>query len=690
MAVGWEMSTHRRRVLRTKGYAGVVAAVLAIGFVPAVADPASAAPASAPASATASATQSRDLRIGSVVLKPCSVVAHAFCGHIDRPWDPTGRIAGTLSVGFAFVPARDAALPVLGTVVPHEGGPGYSTTDSGSSYASMYGPLLARRNLLLVDQRGTGLSAPIVCPRLDVLTGPYDVAAAACARKLGDHANLYGTALSADDLAAVIRALGLGRVDVYGDSYGTFFSQVFAGRHPDLLRSVVLDSAYPTYGETAWYPTQTAAMLQSIDLACSRTPACASRGTVSAELIRVLAQVRKDPYRGTAPDAAGVSHSVTVDAPALVSVVFGATYGPYWYRELGAALRAALAGDRKPLLRLVAEAVFGGGGGVDDISYSEGADAAVSCHDYPQLYDMTATPAVRAKEFAASVRREQQTDPAVYAPFTIAEYIASDWEEVNWCLTWPVAPSWEPAGPPVPPGGHYAGVPVLVLSGELDSITTPAEGAIVVSQFPDARQVIVANSFHVTADGDTDNCAVRILRAFVTSPASGLTGSVLACAAEVPPLRAVGFYARSFTSTVPAVPGPGSTVSAAALRAAATAALTAADVLDRWPNNYTGSGAGLYGGTWSYSGDAVTTFVLKDVRLVRDLEVSGTISWGRYSHALVAHLRLRQVDASGRPVAGSAVDGSVDGAWDTRASGAMATLTGVLGGKVLRATMLAP
>jgi pimeloyl-ACP methyl ester carboxylesterase len=46
------------------------------------------------------------------------------------------------------------------------------------------------------------------------------------------------------------------RAHLYGDSYGTFFSQVFAGRHPELLRTLVLDAAYPTFGEDAWYDTQ--------------------------------------------------------------------------------------------------------------------------------------------------------------------------------------------------------------------------------------------------------------------------------------------------------------------------------------------------------------------------------------------------------------------------------------------------
>jgi pimeloyl-ACP methyl ester carboxylesterase len=57
--------------------------------------------------------------------------------------------------------------------------------------------------------------------------------------------DLFATAYAVRDLAAVIRALRLGRVDLYGDSYGTFFVQSLISRHQDLLHSVVLDSAYP-------------------------------------------------------------------------------------------------------------------------------------------------------------------------------------------------------------------------------------------------------------------------------------------------------------------------------------------------------------------------------------------------------------------------------------------------------------
>jgi pimeloyl-ACP methyl ester carboxylesterase len=429
----------------------VAVGALALGLLPQVAlDTAAARPRPVTPAPTSTGTATSrahaagtTVRVGSLDLTPCDVTDGALCGTLARRWDPTGAVPGTLDVGFAFVPASDTSHTALGTVVPHEGGPGYSTTGSADSYAAMYGSLLTRRNLLLVDQRGTGLTAAIDCPELQDLVGPYARAAARCARRLAPRAHLYGTALSADDLAAVVTALGLGRVDVYGDSYGTFFTQVYASRHPKQVRSLVLDSAYPTYGETAWYPTQDAAMRGSFDLVCRRTPTCARFGVrTSARIASLVQRVRRHPIVGRAYAGDGRVHRLVLDAPTLVSLAFNATYGPVTYRELDAAIRALFSRrDARPLLRLVGELEFPGGGTSAAADYSEGADAAVACMDYPQLYAMTASTAVRRTQLTAAVKTQLTRNAAVYAPFTINEYMRSTWSELDWCLTWPTAPS---------------------------------------------------------------------------------------------------------------------------------------------------------------------------------------------------------------------------------------------------------
>jgi pimeloyl-ACP methyl ester carboxylesterase len=619
------------------------------------------------------------VQLGGMTLHPCAVTARALCGTVERLWEPADPSAGEVRVGFAFVPARDTSRPALGTVVPHEGGPGYSTTGTGESYAQMYGPLLGRRNLLLVDQRGTGLSKPVSCPALQDLTIAYRVAAGRCGRALGARADDYTTARSADDLAAVVRRLGLGPVDVYGDSYGTFFAQVFTGRHPRLVRSLVLDSAYPTYGESAWYPTQGPAMRRAFDLVCRRSAPCREAGRPFVPTLRrVLRIVRTRPWTGVSHDADGVRARVSVDGPTLVAVAFGATYTPAFYREMTAALRSGLQGDRAPLLRLVAEALGGGTDAGDPVDYSEGLDAAVACHDYPQLYDMTAPPgAVRERQYANALDERTRRHPGTYGPFTVREYAASDWQELDWCTRWPVAPRSNPAAPPRPRGGHYPRLPVLVLSGELDSITTAAEGRLVARQFPDARQVLVANSFHVTAVGDVDDCAQRLVRAFVESP--GSTGRRLrACARRVEPVRAPGIFAQRLTDLRPArSPRP---VPLAIRRTGPAAAATVADLQDRWWNNYSGKGFGLRGGTWTYAGDDTVVFDLTAVRLLAGTAVSGRAVWDRYGERMDVDLRVR----------GSGPHGRLRGHWDTRRTGATAALAGVLDGRSVRLTFRAP
>ncbi len=108
--------------------AGVAAAVLAVTALAPVTSP------------PAGAASDGSVRVGTLELRPCHVVPGALCGSVKRAWEPGRPNAGRVEVGFAFRPATDTSRPALGTLVPHEGGPGYSTTDSGSSYLRMYGP----------------------------------------------------------------------------------------------------------------------------------------------------------------------------------------------------------------------------------------------------------------------------------------------------------------------------------------------------------------------------------------------------------------------------------------------------------------------------------------------------------------------------------------------------------------------
>ncbi|MCX6425099.1 MAG: alpha/beta hydrolase [Actinobacteria bacterium] len=304
----------------------------------------------------------------------------------------------------------------------------------------------------------------------------------------------------------------LGVVDVYGDSYGTFVAQVFASHHPELVHSLVLDGAYPVTGESAWYPTQGAALRNAYTVVCERTNGCGkdSTGTI-ALLNQVLFKVRAKPISVVAPGADNRMHLVRISPSTLAGVAFGGTYGPTTYREFNAALLASLGGDHLPLGRLVAEYSYQGD--AEPVSvYSSGLNIAVSCHDYPQLFDMSEPKAVRKEQYAGSVAAQKSIDPNLYGLFKIAEYLNSGIGEQSLCMPWPIATR-NPWKLPGPPDGRYPDIPTLVLSGELDTITTVAEGDLVAAQFARSRHVTMANSTHVTAMGDVNNCASQAMDA---------------------------------------------------------------------------------------------------------------------------------------------------------------------------------
>ena len=103
------------------------------------------------------------LKVGSFVLSLCNTDLTGYCGAIERPLDPTGAVPGIVTVGFEYYPRRDKAHARLGVILPQEGGPGYSSTGTRYFYVGLFDPLRSRRDILIVDKRGTGSSDPINC-----------------------------------------------------------------------------------------------------------------------------------------------------------------------------------------------------------------------------------------------------------------------------------------------------------------------------------------------------------------------------------------------------------------------------------------------------------------------------------------------------------------------------------------------
>ncbi len=614
------------------------------------------------------------LQVGSLLLRRCAAAA-AYCGDLDRPMDPTGTIPGRLSVHFEFYPHAQPGKSA-GTLVATEGGPGFAATESRDDYLALYRPLRRNHDVLIMDNRGTGLSAAVDCPDLQSAEKWTVPLVGACGDSLGGRAALYSTAYAADDLAAVLEALGISRIDLYGDSYGTYFEQVFAVRHPQALRSVVLDGAYPLRGpDYPWWPTYAPAMRDKFNIACRRSAACAKLPGSSIEHMRpTLEQLRLQPFAATAADGDGKTLSFTANASQFAIVLFGSAPAATSVREADAAARAFSGGDRLPLLRLMAETISGVDSrdpSADPKKWSAGLAAAVMCQDPPQIFDMRLEPALRAADRDRALAHRQATFPDTYAPFSIDEFrgMPLDYSFLDQCLAWPASPPGHPASHVVQEEFQYPDVPALVLSGELDNMTTPADGAAVARTFKHGRQILIVNSLHVNAlPRARSECAAGIVRRFLETLSPGDTQ----CANEVPALRLVPQFARHASDLPPAAAQAGNRADARQLKVVAAAVLTLGDVLDRLESNASGEAKGLRGGSFRIVRRAADVRLSLDgVRWTEDLGMSGTVHSSGRSGEVRAALELTGTAGSGRldirwreglANASAQISGEIDGA----------------------------
>jgi len=212
-------------------------------------------------------------------LHPCSpqgVIAR--CGTLLVP-ENRARPGRTIGLNVVVVPAvrKQAARDAFTYLA---GGPGgAAATEMPATAVGIWAGLHRTRDIVLVDQRGTGASNPLICPEpKGVLT--TDAArrsyVRSCIKALGSDPRLYGTRAAVDDLEAVRKALGYRTFDVYGTSYGATVAQMYVKRYPLSVRTLALDGA--TFTDVPFYARFARAGRGALAVRareCSAQPACA-------------------------------------------------------------------------------------------------------------------------------------------------------------------------------------------------------------------------------------------------------------------------------------------------------------------------------------------------------------------------------------------------------------------------------
>jgi pimeloyl-ACP methyl ester carboxylesterase len=451
----------------------------------------------------------------------------AQCGVLQRPLDPARPQGPRIGLHVVVIPAL-ARQKLPDPIFFFAGGPGQSAIGLAGTIEHLTSRLGARRDLVLIDQRGTGHSAPLQCdvpePE-EALARALDrdravTALDACRARLqqlpwGD-LRLYTTTIAMADADAVRAALGADKVDLIGISYGTRAALEYLRAYPQHVRRSVIDGVAPPDmvlpvsddidGQTA---------LQALFRDCAAEKACAAAHPALAEHWRALLATLPRPVDVADPITGKPLH-VTMTPEAVRGLVHSPLYTPALGAMLPFAIDEAAAGRFGPLLALSTST----GGLPTDLS--EGQHFSVIC----------AEDAPRMPPAAAGAGQE---------PGALGLYRAV-------CAHWPRGDV---------PAAFYtipaSASPVLLLSGGLDPVTPPRHAERVAKALgAQARSVVVANNGHnVTAIA----CMRDAVFHFVDAPSDAAALAVdMDCAAKVP--RPLAFEPPLPARAVPATNDP--------------------------------------------------------------------------------------------------------------------------------------
>ena len=409
------------------------------------------------------------------------------CGWMDaaeNPDDPAGR---QIRVRVARIPARGRTTEP-DPLVFFAGGPGQAATESWPIIAGALKKVNETRDILLVDQRGTGQSNPLKCPQIELdeaLALDWDELGRTtreCLDSLDGDPRFYTTTIAMHDIDAARAALGYETVNLYGGSYGTRAAQVYLRLFPERVRTVVLDGVVP---QTLALGTEHAEKLDQaiyrVLKNCDADALCSEAFPATAEKLATLIQeLEADPVTVTVEHpTTGKPFTLTFNREVLSTSLRFLTYSADTQAMLPLLINEAATEQRFD--RLASQMLIAATGLQQSIS--QGMELSVMCaEDYPLF----------PQEPAAN------------------NYLMGDIMHKSvgiQCEIWPRGPVPENFHEPV-----TGDLPVLLLSGELDPVTPPEYADQVAVHFSNSRHLIAPGQGHIAT---TRGCMGKIVSEFI-------------------------------------------------------------------------------------------------------------------------------------------------------------------------------
>ena len=411
----------------------------------------------------------------------------AECGTSQVPLDPGSPHGERIELFVARISAL-SGTPEPDPFMVIAGGPGQASTTFYAQAGSVFSRIRRTREIVLIDQRGTGSSTPLPCENIEnedalLASDAFVRLGAECIDELSHDPAYFTTSVAVADLERVRETLGYPSLNIYGVSYGTRVAQHYLKRHPERVRSVILDGVVPpglALGPGVAIDAQRA--LDSLLARCAASPACRDAyPELNDQLGNLLTRLRASPSTITIPHPrSGASTTLTLTDEMVAGIVRLLTYSPQTAALIPLLVRAAAEGDYGPLaaqVLMVSEEVYD--------ALSLGMHFAVVCtEDVPFWGEVNR--AALEETYLGSV----QVD-------ALGEI----------CKSWPRGLIDEDFARPL-----KTDVPVILLSGEDDPVTPPSYAEKSLEGLTNHRHVSLTHQAHGQL---ATGCVPRLMGAFV-------------------------------------------------------------------------------------------------------------------------------------------------------------------------------
>ncbi len=422
------------------------------------------------------------------------------CVSIDVPLDHAKPAGEKLKLHVTIAPAhrqgtRGDPLFVLA------GGPGEAGSDVVGVLSTAFSRVRATRDIVFIDQRGTGRSGKLDCknkPEHEHMNeDQLEAELFACIGATKASWGAYTTEAAARDTELVRQALGYGPVNVFGGSYGTRLGQAYARLYPSSVRSLILDGvAAPDQVIPAGAKDGQAA-LDKMFAQCEKDAGCKKAfPQLRAEYDGLVAKLEAGPIKLSLPDPRTAQPiTPTMTSARFLGTVHSILYSPADARRLPFLIHNAAQGRWQPFIaRQNLAGDYGMQGSIAMLLHF----AVVCAEDVPRM-----TPELLAQDTGK-----------------LAKSLAEQMPRICKAMNVPVVAYKTPA--PIQ-------APALLLSGALDPVTPPHRAETAARFMPRAQHLVAENVGHGVSQL---GCAPRLLRTFLDKPQDKLDAS---CLKEIPP-----------------------------------------------------------------------------------------------------------------------------------------------------------